>query len=327
MFISYLLKSIKGDYIMKLRINESVYEIIYDYTSEEGYEENNNVEQFEGTWTDLQDYLKQMRRNGCYNISANEISDYESVKRADTSRLIESDDKITAKSFQELISKLEDHGYSCEHYYDTKYPESNWLYITKNGDPYEAEFYKYRDGEYELYLHNIHPTKREDESITRSKRNKLVEKSNFDTVEKAIRYYYPKWYYDDMSVNDIFDSLEKLGHSQDFIDAVIDGITAKYENEEDYELDDYDECLKTEDLCLEGRYGTLADYLENHLDSWYGRLNEIGEDIEELGLDVDEINGEYIIVHANEPDGEDVYCKITLGGTERTISLEKFEMV
>lgn len=229
---------------MKLRINESVYEIIYDYTSEEGYEENNNVEQFEGTWTDLQDYLKQMRRNGCYNISANEISDYESVKRADTSRLIESDDKITAKSFQELISKLEDHGYSCEHYYDMKYPESNWLYITKNGDPYEAEFYKYRDGEYELYLHNIHPTKRKNESITRSKRNKLVEKSNFDTVEKAIRYYYPKWYYDDMSVNDIFDRLEKLGHSQDFIDAVIDGITDKYENEEDYGLDDYDECLK-----------------------------------------------------------------------------------
>lgn len=64
-----------GDYTMKLRINESIYEIIYDYTSEEGYEENNNVEQFEGTWTDLQDYLKQMRRNGCYNIDANSICD------------------------------------------------------------------------------------------------------------------------------------------------------------------------------------------------------------------------------------------------------------
>lgn len=220
----------------------------------------------------------------------------------------ESDDKITAKNFQELISKLEDHGYSCEHYYDMRYPDSNWLYITKNGDPYEAEFYRYDDGEYELYLHNIHPTRRRnecvkrrkqvkenfyrvwynpydlerdeedfmevtaeteeearrrvsssgyvtsveeiesltdtyDESRTRSKRNKLLEKSNFNTVEKAIKYYYPKWYYDDMSVNDIYDRLEKLGHSQDFIDAVIDGITSKYENEEDYELDDYDECL------------------------------------------------------------------------------------
>lgn len=86
----------------------------------------------------------------------------------------ESDDKITAKSFQELISKLEDHGYSCEHYYDTKYPESNWLYITKNGDPYEAEFYRYSDGEYELYLHNIHPTKEKNEGCHNMKSRKGV---------------------------------------------------------------------------------------------------------------------------------------------------------
>lgn len=78
---------------------------------------------------------------------------------------------------------------------------------------------------------------------------------------------------------------------------------------------------------LKESYGDLSDYLERHLDSWYGRLNEIGEDIEELGLDVDEINDEYIVVHATEPDGEDAYCKIRLGGTERTISLEKFEML
>ena len=86
--------------------------------------------------------------------------------------LKESDDKITAKSFQELISKLEDHGYSCEHYYDMKYPESNWLYITKNEDPYEAEFYRYDDGKYELYLHNIHPTRRRNESMKRRKQVK-----------------------------------------------------------------------------------------------------------------------------------------------------------
>lgn len=55
------------------RLKESVYEIIYDYTSEEGYEETNNVEEFEGTWSELQDYIKQMRRNGCYNIDANEV--------------------------------------------------------------------------------------------------------------------------------------------------------------------------------------------------------------------------------------------------------------
>lgn len=169
-------------------------------------------------------------------ISLETFEMLESVRRS-RNVLRESDDKITAKSFQELISKLEDHGYSCEHYYDMKYPESNWLYITKNGDPYEAEFYKYSDGQYELYLHNIHPTRRRNESV---KRNKLMEKSNFDDTQKAVDYYYPKWYYDDMSVNDIYNSLKKLGHSQDFIDAVIDGITDKYENEEDYGLDDYD---------------------------------------------------------------------------------------
>lgn len=78
---------------------------------------------------------------------------------------------------------------------------------------------------------------------------------------------------------------------------------------------------------LKESYGDLSDYLERHLDSWYGRLNELQEAIEDLGLDVEEINNEYVIVHAAEPDGEDVYCKIWLGGTPRTISLETFEML
>jgi hypothetical protein len=78
---------------------------------------------------------------------------------------------------------------------------------------------------------------------------------------------------------------------------------------------------------LKESYGDLSDYLERHLDSWYGRLNELGDDIEDLGLDVDEINNEYVVVHATEPDEEDVYCKIWLGGTSRTISLETFEML
>ena len=109
-------------------------------------------------------------------ISLETFEMLESVKRS-RNVLRESDDKITARSFQELISKLEDHGYSCEHYYDMKYPESNWLYITKNGDPYEAEFYIYSDGEYELYLHNIHPTRRRNES---AKRRKMRENTNME---------------------------------------------------------------------------------------------------------------------------------------------------
>lgn len=97
------------------------------------------------------------------------------------------------------------------------------------------------------------------ESKTRSKRNRLTEKSNFDDTQKAIDYYYPKWYYDDMSVNDIYDSLEKLGHSQDFIDSVIDGITERYEDEEDYELD--------ESKMIHGRNKRLKEQVEDFEDT------------------------------------------------------------
>lgn len=47
------------------------YKIIYDYCSEDGYTDEHNLsEYFNGTWTELQDYIKQMKRNGCYNIDA-----------------------------------------------------------------------------------------------------------------------------------------------------------------------------------------------------------------------------------------------------------------
>ena len=50
-----------------------MYEITYDYTDDGGYESRNNVETFTGTWTDLQAYIKVMRRQGCYNITANAV--------------------------------------------------------------------------------------------------------------------------------------------------------------------------------------------------------------------------------------------------------------
>jgi hypothetical protein len=78
--------------------------------------------------------------------------------------------------------------------------------------------------------------------------NMLNEKSNFDDIEKAVKYYYNKWYYDDMSYNDIASDLERLGHNDDFIDAVLDGISERYEDEEDYELDEYGECLTEDSL-------------------------------------------------------------------------------
>lgn len=70
--------------------------------------------------------------------------------------------KIVARTFQELISKLEDSGYSCGHYYDMSRPESNWLYIQKDGDPYEyeAEITPGYRGGYELYFSDINRTGR-----------------------------------------------------------------------------------------------------------------------------------------------------------------------
>ena len=51
-----------------------MYEIIYDYTDEGGYESRNIVETFEGTYVEMQKYLRQMKRQGCYNISVTDIS-------------------------------------------------------------------------------------------------------------------------------------------------------------------------------------------------------------------------------------------------------------
>lgn len=53
-----------------------VYDIIYDY-SDDYSDERNIRETFCGSWTELQDYIKNMRRNGCYNIYAACVDDSE----------------------------------------------------------------------------------------------------------------------------------------------------------------------------------------------------------------------------------------------------------
>lgn len=70
--------------------------------------------------------------------------------------LKEQNDKITAKSFDELISKLEKHGYDCKNCYEG----DDYLLLKKDGDTYQTEYYKKANGSYELYLGNIHPSKR-----------------------------------------------------------------------------------------------------------------------------------------------------------------------
>ena len=51
------------------------YEITYDYSGENDY--YNLQEAFEGTWTELQSYIEEMKRNGCYNIYAVCTRDYD----------------------------------------------------------------------------------------------------------------------------------------------------------------------------------------------------------------------------------------------------------
>lgn len=46
------------------------YEIVYDYE-----DERNIREDYCGSWSELQDYIKQMRKNGCYHIDATCVDD------------------------------------------------------------------------------------------------------------------------------------------------------------------------------------------------------------------------------------------------------------
>lgn len=52
------------------KLKEELYDIFYDYEDEEGYVWRDNKEEFEGDWHELQNYIKSMRRYGCYNIDA-----------------------------------------------------------------------------------------------------------------------------------------------------------------------------------------------------------------------------------------------------------------
>ena len=69
----------------------------------------------------------------------------------------------------------------------------------------------------------------------------------------------------------------------------------------------------------------MMEMLER-LDSWYGRLSDITEELTEMGFDVVDANAEYIDV-AFEEDGDDVHVVIYLGGTQNTITINGFEEV
>ena len=68
----------------------------------------------------------------------------------------------------------------------------------------------------------------------------LQEKSNFDNIEKAAKYFYADYVDGDSAY--IRATLSKLGHSETFIDAVFDAMNARYDEEELY-WDDLDESV------------------------------------------------------------------------------------
>lgn len=66
--------------------------------------------------------------------------------------------------------------------------------------------------------------------------------------------------------------------------------------------------------------------LEVLKNDWYGRLEDIVEEIEELGYEVLEANGEYITCWEENSDDDTEYI-IRLGGTERTITVEEIREI
>lgn len=65
----------------------------------------------------------------------------------------------------------------------------------------------------------------------------------------------------------------------------------------------------------------MESKIERIKNDWYGRLEDLVEEIEEAGMEVEDANSEYITA-AYEDDGEDVEIEFMLGGTERTITVE-----
>lgn len=73
---SELATSDKFEYVKRSEVTHSardIYDIVYDYTDDTGAELVNIHEEYTGSWSDLQEYIKLMREHGCYNVEATVI--------------------------------------------------------------------------------------------------------------------------------------------------------------------------------------------------------------------------------------------------------------
>lgn len=69
----------------------------------------------------------------------------------------------------------------------------------------------------------------------------------------------------------------------------------------------------------------MLEKIEN-LGGWYGRLEDLVEELEDMGLEVLEANTEYIVVGYEDND-EDVQIMVALAGTSSTIIIAGAEEV
>ena len=71
-----------------------MYKIFYDYTDLGGYEWRNCQDSYDGDFAGLQEIIKNMRLNGCYNIDVTEVEDCDEPFDAPYDENIEYDDTV-----------------------------------------------------------------------------------------------------------------------------------------------------------------------------------------------------------------------------------------
>lgn len=72
----------------------------------------------------------------------------------------------------------------------------------------------------------------------------------------------------------------------------------------------------------------MTNKLNEMCGNWYGYQQDIFAELNEMGLDVHEANSEYITTaYTDEETDEDVVVMLRLGGTERTITIDRVEEI
>ena len=100
------------------------------------------------------------------------------------------------------------------------------------------------------------------------KKLRLDEKSNFDSITKAADYYYPRWKSEVMDTSQIRDELARLGHNDDFIDATIELIFDKYDDDQRY-WDEYDESISRKKHTKRLKEDSLDDMIKPEIEKRY----------------------------------------------------------